>query len=147
MSSPYRQSNPPQIKKLQRRKAFLRGLYRRVILPAKVIGGLIVFGIVCLGFSASCLKDAVADSKATLKQKAEEQEVQTKNHFNDWQQSIDKKQSEVDRRIADVERKENDLKLRIQLFEDTLSMSPLLVKDRNNVAPLLEAIGRSKRKP
>jgi len=102
--SPYRHMEKRTVKKLPRIRARLRGLYRRVILPAKVIGGMLVFAIIGI-------EGAYASSKSDLEEKRLRQET----HYHDWEAEIAKRQADLDTKVkefnASLEPKRHEINL------------------------------------
>lgn len=133
---PYRTPDPPYVlprmKRMERRKARLRGLWRRIVLPTKVVCAIAGLALVIntMMYGAASNQLAWADAQA-------------RRHADDWEAAAAAKQRAADTRMAEVERAERELNTRIRNFEDVLSMSPLLMKD-GNAAPLLDAIRKSK---
>jgi hypothetical protein len=134
MIHPYRDAlEVKQVKKLPRVRARLRGLYRRVILPAKI------FGVSAAVFTAINLE---ACNESTLRQL--NQDAVNRRHFEDWQQTIDSNQHKSDIRQAELERREHELDARIKTFEDIVSLAPALSKgspqDGNAILGVLKGV-------
>ena len=92
--------------KLPRVKARLRGLYRRVVVPATVIGIIAGVGIIGVGCSWLGRCDSIGQRVAI-----------TDRHYQDWDDSIKDKEAKLNTRQAELEAQERDLNTRIKTFE------------------------------
>jgi hypothetical protein len=87
---PYRHMERREVKKLPRIRARLRGLYRRILLPAKVLGVLAALG----GVANVVIFYDVQDNLDT---KRAEQD----KRYHDWEGKIANSQHELDQKVAD----------------------------------------------
>lgn len=130
---PYRS---PQItsrrNRLPRLRARLRGLWRRTIGPTLIVGGL---GVASYFFLVVCY-----DNVQGLIQN---QDAGNRIHFQDWQNTIDENQRQLDIKRANLERREHDFNTRLQNFEDMLTIAGILSKDGPNLS-VKEAVRRAK---
>ena len=124
MSNPYRENASPSCKNLPRRRAFVRGLIRRIVLPT-MLTSLIGGGFLFANFiSYNACSDNYKNADAKIKR-----------HFQDWQSNIDVRQSKLDKDTADADKRlheieahEAELNRRVKNFQDIVSMSPMLIK-------------------
>lgn len=130
---PYRS---PQItstrNRLPRLRARLRGLWRRTISPTLIVGGL---GVASFFFVTVCYD--------TVKELVQNQEAANRLHFQDWQNTIDENQRQLNIKRSDLERREHDFNTRLQNFEDMLTIVGALSKDGLNFS-VKEAVRHAK---
>lgn len=130
--NPYRDLEVKVPRKLARRRAYLRGLYRRVILPTKVVAGFCAAGLIFNVCAWDCTRQGHENEKA-----------RASRHWEDWEASIRDKQQRADQKFADAEQKERDLNTRVRSFEDVMSISSALLKDSDSKNVLPEMLKRS----
>lgn len=134
MKQPYRTSSPPTetTRKLARRRARLRGLWRRIGGPTTFI--CVVGGIFSLFNVETC-------SKANEHYK--NGDALNRRHFDDWQAMIDDNQAKMNKRQFELDNHEREFNARLKSFEDIVSMSAVLTKNGSDPSLLKEALRKN----
>lgn len=102
---PYRSGGKKDVKRLPRFRARVRGMFRRIFIPTMVVGataGVAVFAIAIMG--------VVISGRAT----------DDAAHFKDWQNSIEKRQHDVDVREADIKARHVELDAKDKAVKDAV---------------------------
>lgn len=117
-------------RRLPRRLAWFRGVFRRIVVPTIWIASLTAAAMVV------CFFYHVGDTS-----RISVAEGDMKRHFIDWQRGIDDEEKQLNLRRQVLDKRELELNMRVHDFDLIINMAPLLVTGGNS-APLVDAVKR-----